>query len=159
MTQKTDYRTMIEKDALGQWDLEGKGDAVVVIEKVEQYVPVKVRQKNVDGVLVDEKRNKIKITFRGKRKVWIAGPVSQKVIAGMYGKYVEDWIGKPIALYVDPTVTFGREKTGGLRVRPVAPKGSPTARTLDQPVDQAKSEQLARAATEAGHVDPNDDGR
>jgi hypothetical protein len=159
MTQKTDYRTMVEKDYLGQWDLEGRADAIVLIEKVEPYAPEKRKTKMVDGARVEEKNKRIKVTFRGKRKAWLAGPVSQKVIAGMYGRYVQDWIGKPIALYVDPTVQFGRETTGGIRVRPTPPTGKATTAPLDQPVDQAKAEQMARAATEAGYVDPNDDGR
>ena len=148
---KTDYRAMVEKEFLGQWDLEGRGDAVVAIERVEKYAPARKRTKKVDGVEVEEKNKRVAVFFVGKRRGWLAGPVSQKVIAGMYGRYVEDWIGKRITLYVDPTVTFGRETTGGIRVRPTPPKlGTPTTgRTLDQPVDAAKSEQLERAREQA----------
>ena len=148
---KTDYRSLVERDGLGQWDLEGRGDAIVQIERIEKYVPPVKRQKKIDGVMVEERNTRIKVWFVGKRKYWLAGPVSQKVLKGMFGKYVEDWIGKRITLYVDPTVTFGRETTGGIRVRPTPPKlGTPTTgRTLDQPVDAAKSEQLERAREQA----------
>lgn len=33
----------------------------------------------------------------------------------------EELVGKPLALYVDPTVTFGSNTVGGIRVRPEAP--------------------------------------
>ena len=148
---KTDYRSLKDGEWLGQWDLEGRGDAVVAIDRVEKYKPARVRTKKVDGVEVEERNKRVAVYFVGKRKGWLAGPVSQKVIAGMYGRYVEDWIGKRITLYVDPTVTFGRETTGGIRVRPTPPKlGTPTTgRTLDQPVDEKKVEQLERAREQA----------
>jgi hypothetical protein len=38
--------------------------------------------------------------------------------------FVEDWIGKRIEIYYDPNVKFGREKVGGVRVKPVAPKSN-----------------------------------
>lgn len=34
-----------------------------------------------------------------------------------YGEDTEDWTGKPIELYVDPGVMFGKKKVGGVRVR------------------------------------------
>ena len=77
----------------------------------------------------------------------IAGPVLQESIAKMYGRIANDWIGKPIALYVDPSVKFGLETTGGIRIRPTIPKGAaPTADPLDNPVDPQKAEQLDCAA-------------
>lgn len=148
---KTDYRAMIEKEFLGQWDLEGHGDVIVQIESVERYAPPRQRTKKVDGKEVPEANKRIVVRFVGKKKSWLAGPVSQKTIAGMYGRYVEDWKGKRITLYVDPSVRFGNEVTGGIRVRNTIPKlGERSASApLDAPVDQAKSEQLRRAADDA----------
>lgn len=34
-----------------------------------------------------------------------------------YGEDTEDWANKPIELYVDPGVMFGKKKVGGVRVR------------------------------------------
>ena len=87
------------------------------------------------------------IAFRGKKKAWLAGPVSQKAIAGMFGPYLENWIGKAITLYVDTDVMFGKQKTGGVRVRPTPPKigTKATEDALDRPVDPAKAQQIADA--------------
>jgi hypothetical protein len=168
MTQKTDYRTMVEKDYLGQWDLEGRADAIVLIEKVEPYAPEKRKTKMVDGARVEEKNKRIKVTFRGKRKAWLAGPVSLKAISGMYGPKVNDWIGKRVAIYVDSSVMFGKTRVGGIRVRPTIPALGVklSERTLDQPVDPAKAAEIeaAKAATfdedtERKEVNPDDDGR
>jgi len=37
-------------------------------------------------------------------------------------KYIEDWYGRQIILYGDPSVKFGRETVGGVRVKSVLPQ-------------------------------------
>jgi hypothetical protein len=32
--------------------------------------------------------------------------------------YIEQWIGKKIEIYYDPTVKFGKETVGGIRISP-----------------------------------------
>lgn len=129
----THYKSLIESDYLGQWDLQRDGrpvDAVVQIEKVERFVPQKVQKKKVTDAtgrpMLDANgreqwkvapNRRIKISFKGKRKAWLAGPVTQEVIAKMFGPKIEDWIGKKITLYPDATVKMGRQVTGGIRVR------------------------------------------
>jgi hypothetical protein len=129
----THYKSLIESEYLGQWDLQRDGrlvDAVVQIEKVERFIPQKIQKKKVTdaaGKPVLDAHGKeqwkaapnrrIKVSFRGKRKSWLAGPVTQEVIVKMFGPKIEDWIGKKVTLFVDPTVKMGRQVTGGIRVR------------------------------------------
>jgi hypothetical protein len=144
----THYKSMIETEWLGQWDLPGDRDIVVTIDSVDRYNPERRKKKRdpVTGQMVDERNKRIAIGFRNKRKKWLAGPVTQAVIAKMYGNNVEGWIGKQIALYVDAEVTMGREKTGGIRVRPAAPRGKKDeADPLDVDPPQEKIDQLERA--------------
>lgn len=142
----THYKTMIETEFLGQWDLPAGRDVIVRIAKVERYVPERKKK--------DEKLKRIAISFAGKRKRWLAGPVSQKALAKMYGPHVEEWVGKLIALYVDESVEFGRERTGGIRVRPTPPRGKETTDPLDvEPPPQEKVEQLERARGQASFPD------
>ena len=143
------YKTLIESDYLGQWDLPKGRDVTVKISGVFRYNPEK-RQKKLNretGAYEDEKNKRIKITFEGKKKSWLAGPVSQKAIAGMFGPNVERWIGQTIALYVDPSVKMGRDVVGGIRVRPQRPDPGvkPDEDPLDNPVDQEKRETIDRA--------------
>ena len=132
---RTHYKRLLENEHLGQWDLQ-KDDgsylrATVVIERVTGYLPPRRRMK--DGK--PERHNKLLISFAGKRKRWIAGPVSQQAIAALYGSFIQDWIGKKITLYFDPSVTMGRKKVGGIRVANVPPSEEPTADPLDREVD------------------------
>ncbi len=39
-------------------------------------------------------------------------------IEDLYGSDTDDWIGKPVVLYVDPDVRYGAKRTGGLRIKP-----------------------------------------
>lgn len=149
---RTHINTLVESDYLGQWDLidpnSGKTREVTVeIEGVRKYQPeVRKKKRMPDGSYKLEPNKRIEIRFKGKRKSWLAGAVSRKTIRAMYGNYLEDWIGKKLTLYVDFDVMFGSEKTGGLRVRPMVPKGEATADPLDNPVDAAKAEQIERAS-------------
>lgn len=144
---RTHYKRLLENEHLGQWDLstpDGSYEredgtpvrATVVIERVTAYVPAQRRMKKMpDGSRQPERHNKLLIAFSGKRKRWIAGPVCQQAIAGLYGPVLQDWIGKSITLYVDSTVTMGRKRVGGIRVLNRQPTEAPTEDPLDREVD------------------------
>lgn len=152
------YKLLLENTYLGQWDLsDGKGGfrkAVgLVIERIERFEPERRERKKLpSGEYVDAPNKRVKVWFRGKKKAWLAGPESQKVIAGLYGPYVERWVGKMLNLYVDTEVAFGKKKVGGLRPENVVPRvGTPTnTDTLDQPVDKAKAAEIAAAVDGSG---------
>lgn len=134
----THYKTMIDTEYLGQWDIPAGRDVTVLIAKVERWTPEVQRSKKdpKDPTRrIHEPNKRIKISFQGKKKAWLAGPVSQSAIAAMYGPHVEHWIGKAITLYVDTQVKMGRATVGGLRVRPMVPTARPTDDPLDRPVD------------------------
>lgn len=155
----THYKSLLESDWLGQWDLQrpdGKlVEAVVQIASVKKYIPQKRSKKRVigEGGKVEWKNapnRKLDISFAGKRKHWLAGPVSQEVIAKMFGPKIEDWVGKKITLYVDPTATFGTAVTGGIRVRLErnGAKGPITEDALDNAVDEEAARAIAEARDE-----------
>lgn len=66
------------------------------------------------------------------------------VIESAYGDDSDAWIGKPVEIFVDPNITFGKRRTGGLRVRiplaqtpPSSPANpSPAPRTPAQPTQR-----------------------
>ncbi len=141
----THYKAQIERDHLGQSDLSdgfgGFREATVEIAEV----PVIYRPRQAKR---GEKANKYLIRFVGKRKAWISGPATQQTIATMYGPYLETWVGKRITLYVDPDIMMGRDKTGGIRVRPIRPTGAPTTEPLDNPIDEEAAARREAAADE-----------
>lgn len=151
----THYKSLIESEYLGQWDLQKDGktvEAVVQIERVERFVPQKRQKKKVIDAQgraewKDAPNRRIKISFKGKRKSWLAGPVTQEVIAKMFGPKIEDWIGKKITLYVDPSVKMGKQVTGGIRVR--LQRNGATGPITDDALDNEVDEETARAIAAA----------
>lgn len=158
-----DSRAMVERDALGQWDLidprtGAKKRPVVVIESIDKYVPYQRRKKrHPDGLLdpktgrpmmIEEPLNKLKLTFVGKRKYLIVGPTLRKTIEALYGTKPRAWIGKKITLYVDDKVTFGRKITGGLRIENRVPGGEPTPEPLDEEIDREIASRIEEAKGE-----------
>jgi hypothetical protein len=159
--ERTDYRSLVQKEHLGQWDLMKPDgtyrDAVVQIDTLRLYVPRKRKRTKVGTdkggkpIYEEEALKRIRITFVGKRKAWLAGPVSLATIAKLYGPIVQDWIGQRVILFVDPKVEFGGKITGGIRVRPRLPGATADLEDdpLDNAVDAAKAAELeAAAATE-----------
>jgi hypothetical protein len=146
---------------LGQWDLmDDTGalrEATVVIASVVKFQPRIIRKrKQPDGTYQDEPNKRYEITFVGKRKKWLAGPVSQDAIAAMHGQYIEEWLGKKLRLYVDPNVEMGGRRVGGIRVRPTPPSDAPTADPLDRPIDDAAAERIEQARADAGFLDADE---
>ncbi len=70
--------------------------------------------------------------FDEHEKGLILKPTNGKLIAAVAGSAdFDDWIGKKIVLFIDPTIEFGGNITGGIRVR--APKNQPEPEP--EPVD------------------------
>ena len=69
-----------------------------------------------------------------------------ETIETAYGDESDTWRGKPVELYVDPNVMFGRERTGGIRVRVSTVSDDDDRWTLKQ----------ALAACEEGGVSKDD---
>lgn len=162
---RTHIKSLVETDYLGQHNFmrpDGSfREVTVVIERVERWKPeVKRRKKQADGSYRDEPSKRVKITFRPPaKKPWLSGPATQAVIVGMYGSIIEDWIGKPVTLYVDPDVMMGKSRVGGVRVRPVRPLGAPTTAPIgDEPLPSEVAKKLDDAATQTlGAREPGDD--
>lgn len=108
----THWKSMMDRDYLGHFDLPEDRDTIVTIAKV-----VKAELKGGKKA----KEHKPAIYFVGKEKALIGNATNNKTIAGMYGDYVEDWAGKQVALYVTTTSSpDGTVKC--IRIRPTPPK-------------------------------------
>jgi len=149
MAEKTDYRSMFDREYIGSFDLPlGSGDLTLTIKRV------------VGGELTamgGRKSKKPIIHFRENVKPLICNKTNSKTIAALYSNFVEAWAGKQITLFRSTT----RNPDGGddvecIRVRPkvVADKGmafddadAPAYVTPDQATE------LEAMCTELG-VDP-----
>lgn len=115
--KKDDYRRFFDKEFLGAWDLPDR-DVVVTISAAGGG--------ELTGV-GGRKTKKPVITFVGKEKKMAINATNGKAIAGMYGTYVQDWVGKRVALY-KTTTQMGGETMECIRIRPQIPAaGKPVA--------------------------------
>ncbi len=109
----THWKSMMDRDYLGHFDLPEGRDTVVTIAKV------------IKGELTNGKKkaeHKPVIHFEGKEKALIGNSTNCKAIAGMYGNIVEAWIGKRISLFVTET-SSPDGVVPCIRVRPTPPAG------------------------------------
>lgn len=88
-------------DTLKAVDIQGREPTVVIAS---------VEMKKFDN------GNKLVIKFQGAKKALVANKTNSKRIGMMYGTNTDNWIGKPITLYVD-VVDFQGEPTEAIRVR------------------------------------------
>ena len=86
-------------------------------ETVDQQFLVTIRQVKMEEIKSD-RGTEIKgvVHFEEDIKPLILNVTNGKTIAKLYGKQVEGWAGKQITLFFDPSVKFGRERVGGVRV-------------------------------------------
>lgn len=49
-------------------------------------------------------------------RVWRPGKSMRRVLAAAWGTNAHQWVGRRVTLYCDPTVKFGGEAVGGIRV-------------------------------------------
>ena len=61
--------------------------------------------------------------------------INLSLTAKGYGKRTGNWIGQPIELYLDETVSFGGELIGGIRVRVPKLSQRPAAAPVADPAD------------------------
>ncbi len=144
--KKKDFKSF-QSSFLAKEDL--SGPRILTIESVEE------------GELQGDGGKEFKpiMHFRNFEKSMVINNVNFDTIADAYGEETDDWHGKPIEVYVDPSIQFGGKKVGGVRVRlpngravnPVQSfeggDGSESQRARTEPVWD-----LTQAITEAGKV-------
>lgn len=59
-------------------------------------------------------------------RVWRPGKSMRRVLAAAWGTNAQQWIGRRVTLYCDPTVKFGGEAVGGIRVSHLSHIDKPT---------------------------------
>lgn len=108
--KKDDYRKFYDKEFLGAWDIPDR-DIVLTIASAGGG--------ELTG-LGGRKTKKAVIGFNGTEKKMAVNATNGKAIAAMYGNYVQDWVGKRVALY-KTTTQMGGDTVECIRIRPQVP--------------------------------------
>ena len=110
----TDVRSFFDKKYLGAWDIPEGRDVVLVIDRCEGS--------RVKGTTGEEKKAPVLYFSNTKnKKGMVLNATNAKTLIKLYGKHVEQWPGKPIAIFASKTDGFGQTDLDCIRIRPEAP--------------------------------------
>ena len=91
-----------------------------------------------------EKERKFALHFKYGFKPMLINKTNVRILSALFGPQTDGWINRTVVVYNDPTVGFGGQIMGGLRVRGVAaPAASPA---VPKTLEQLKAEYLAATA-------------
>jgi hypothetical protein len=107
---KTHWKKLINPDYIGAYALPSGQDMTVTIVSVSREVVV-----STGG-----KKEECTVAKLFSQKPLILNVTNSKMIAKLYGPFIEDWAGKQITLYASTTKLAG-EVVECLRIRPVYP--------------------------------------
>lgn len=111
---KTHWKSLTNPNYLGGYSIPEGQDIIVTIDFVRREEVVGAGGKKEFEVVAHLKDGVLP---------FILNKTNMKTIQKLYkSPYIEDWNGRAIQIYFDPTIKFGREVVGGLRVRDFVPK-------------------------------------
>lgn len=93
----------------------------------------------IAGVKAGTKEQQYDIAIEGDQRVWRPAVTVLKLLVAAWGDDATAWVGRRAELYGDPTITFGRDRVGGIRVSRVS--------HIDKPVTAALTETRGKRKT------------
>lgn len=113
MPEKTHWKKMTNPNYMGDYSIPEGCDLIATIDYVAQEKVTGVGGKTEVEVVAH---------FSDGNKPLILNKTNMKTIQKIYKTpYIEDWRGRKIQIFYDPTVKFGRDVVGGLRIRDFVP--------------------------------------
>lgn len=92
------------------------------------------------------------LNFSNIEKPLVLNQVNMQLIAKIVGsENTDDWTGKQIVIYDDPTITFGGRVTGGLRVRAPKQRPAPAVPPAPRPASHTQPPPAPAPAPMAAH--------
>lgn len=87
----------------------------------------KVRNGKVKDRETGETKPKLLVFFESIDKALVLNATNKNVLVDALGKAPVGWIGASVGILNDPNVTFAGKRTGGLRLKFLAPPAKPAA--------------------------------
>lgn len=113
----THWKKLTNPNYLGSYAFEDGRDLVVTIKSVGNELVTGDNGRKEECTVCH---------FVENVKPMILNKTNMKTMQKLFGTpYVEEWSGRKMQIYVDPKVKFGREVTGGLRIRNNLPNAQP----------------------------------
>jgi hypothetical protein len=110
-------------------------------EDIEDDVVVTMKNVTLETMPGDDGEQRWVLSFREIPKGLVLNTTLIRMLEKTHGRHSDDWVGKKIILFVDPSVTFKGQVMGGLRLRPMKqPKAAPAAAVTPDPIDDDESQ-------------------
>lgn len=105
------------------------------------------RDFTVAGVRAGTAEQKYDVLLEGETRCWRPPLTVLRLLMAAWGDDAANWVGKRVRLYRDPTIRFGKDVTGGIRVSHIS--------GIDKPLTVALT--ATRGKRSAHTVDPMPD--
>jgi hypothetical protein len=86
----------------------------------EDFLGGVTRIVTVAGVKAGTKEQQYDIAIEDDHRVWRPAVTVLKILVAAWGDDATEWVGRRAELYGDPTITFGKDRVGGIRVSRVS---------------------------------------
>lgn len=74
------------------------------------------RMFTVAGVVPGKAEQKYDIQLEGEDRVWRPPLTMLRLLIALWGDEAQEWVGRRVMLHRDPTIRFGRDVVGGIRI-------------------------------------------
>lgn len=114
--QREHWKKLFNPAYLGEYEFKPGEEKIVTVKSIGDQ--------EITGT-GGKKENKPVMMFDEPIKPLILNTVNCKMMTKLFKSPIyADWIGKQITLYGDPSVTFGKETVGGVRIKKDLPQSS-----------------------------------
>lgn len=108
----------------------------------EDFLGGTTRIVTIAGVTRGTKEQQYDIHIEGDTRVWRPSVTVLKLLVAAWGDDATAWVGRRAELYGDPTVMFGRERVGGIRISRVSHIAKPITESLTETRGKRKAHTL-----------------
>ena len=98
----------------------------------EDFLGGATRIVTIAGVKAGTKEQQYDIAIEGEKRVWRPAVTVLKLLVEAWGDDATEWVGRRAMLYGDPTIMFGRDRVGGIRVSHVSHIAKPVTANLTE---------------------------
>jgi hypothetical protein len=98
----------------------------------EDFLGGIVRVVTIAGVKKGTKEQQYDVLIEGDERVWRPAVTVLKLLVAAWGDDATKWVGRRAELYGDPSITFGRDRVGGIRVSRLSHIDKPVTASLTE---------------------------
>lgn len=129
---ETDLDTPTEHDLDEAYGSQFLGVVDIGTKKIRTKI-VKVRMQPIEDRKTGKPKKRAVVFFENVDKGLILNATNRETLNGALGKAPAGWLNATVGIFVDPNVTFGGQRKGGVRLRALLPPAAAAAAATPAP--------------------------